>query len=599
VTLILSDTTPETLPEQVEWVIEGDRRKADELRGIGLQLKDQLRAQNVNDDKVYTLGPYEYPGGVKIAVQRQQQIYVDLYRIFIYWPPGLGGGPEPEQAEIPELEKGQFYWVPGCKARYDIKKSWENNIPNGELKDETILRGVSVSTLSAKQAGLPAGGVSPDGSIARSYRVASLPGNTAIETKLTSFLELSAKHIPPEGEFSISCVVVLNKEIEPDYTFSQKTNDLDCGYQIYNPIKPRVLRTEDGGETWGYTCPGSIAPILGVMIPSRFTDHYVDITWPWPSYSDNFINSELRVIGYREVGTICDGEPTLTSEYSTTSPYWDKVTVGSLTTLSGEFTDFWEDNTSVQNTAPYVSYCRFVVDGNYRSLSGRAVAQTQSGAKRYATVEDASFSDGKTTFILKDYQHQRYIKDANPSISFGDQPFPVCHPEGYLAGINLCGLFWYNGNRILAGKISDFQNEAQYSPIITNKLELDTPYHVVLSYAENGETTLYVTKIKSKDIAVYKSRGTTSKFYAYDSAGAALPLMSGTKYQELRSTDGEVVGQWLFSSNMLLGLPRFYRRALSSQEAKLLLLEAFNGVFVADDFEAAQLVGSGFKPVTI
>jgi hypothetical protein len=52
-------------------------------------------------------------------------------------------------------------------------------------------------------------------------------------------------------------------------------------------------------------------------------------------------------------------------------------------------------------------------------------------------------------------------------------------------------------------------------------------------------------------------------------------------------------------SHMDVGLVRFYHRELSKQEVQLLTREAFNSVFVADDFEAGALVGNGYKPITI
>lgn len=140
--------------------------------------------------------------------------------------------------EVPNrsgLQPGQFYWVPGCVARYDGRTDWKNVIPDGALAGE-FAYGVGDKDGNTKdkavsylKTGLPTAGSSPDGSIARDYGVMVMPGNdlSEIYENTDSGLKFSTAHIVSNGSFTISCVVKLNKNIDIDYSFSEKNKRAD------------------------------------------------------------------------------------------------------------------------------------------------------------------------------------------------------------------------------------------------------------------------------------------------------------------------------------------------------------------------------------
>jgi len=605
-------------PPVVRWHLFGDEQAADQLRGVGSQLMAQLDRGNVNNLNQCS-AVRQYDDGRKVEVVK----CYNFYDINITCPVKKGKTFEEAPQLVPQLEKGQFYWVPGCKARYDGVDGGANCIPDGKLAGEMIadLRGSddTKSTqqwLSRKDAGLPSCGISAGGIVARNYGVFVLPGDatTTEGLKAASGLHVTTDHIPMSGSFSISCVARLNKKLEYDYSFSDKTDELNCGYTVWNPIKPRVLSSPDG-KNWASLCPGSISPLIGSLIPSRFSSHYANFTYPWPVYNTNFVSNEIKYLGFREIGTICSDEPLLISDYASSSPYWDKIETGTLETLDGEFIDSWDENTDINNSAPYASYCKFKINGDHKQKVGtRAVATSGSDEKRYATVvsvKEELDSDGSVKDViltLKDYQYKLYINNFSTSITFGDQPFPVCHPQGYMIGINYIGLFWFNGNRILAGKICDFESEYQYNAVMSDELELGAWYHICMTYQQDdsnntdlGETKLYVTKLGDNTINIKSGMQSTGEFYNYSDTGVDVTISSGlSDWNYAPSKDSQLsdwVSAWTFSSVMDIGLPRFYHRTLSIAEAQLLTQEVFNGVFVADDFEANILMGLGFHPI--
>jgi hypothetical protein len=611
--LLFPDPTQPAFPlaEQIQWDLQGDKGAADRLRGVGLQVMEQLKRENVNDYPIYRLGPFEYPGGVRVRVFRQKQIFVDLYIVSIYAPPSE----QPKQVEdrelIPELEKGQFYWVPGCVARYDAVKDSKNCIPSGPLAGESVSAAGNASGATSVLAyrcidfGLPTPGASPDGSIVRNYHAVVLPGNS-VDTAMAdidSGLTFSADHIPTSGPFSLSCIVKLNSPVKVDYSFTEKTNELNDGFTNYNIFKPRFLTSADG-ESWSSLCPGSLAPLIGCLEISRFSDHWVKITPPWPPYNDNFVDNAVHAIGYREIGTICADEPLLTSDYDAASPYWDKVTTGELEALSGEFDGGWAENTETANTTPYASYCRFKVLGSHvKPVGTRAIRALDGGEKRYSTVYSCSYDEGTdtTSFVLKDYQHKLYMteSDGEASIIFGQQPFPVCHPQGYMVGMNLLGMCWFNGNRILAGKVCDFQGEYALPPTMSDPLEIGEWYHVCMTYDEEGKTNLYTTKLGVRTINVKSFLQSTSVFIPDKDLKFYSGIEMWNNAPSVTAPSSEWRAAWVYSAAMDIGLPRFYFHALSDDEVRALLLESFHGVFVADDYEAAQLIGAGLTPVTL
>jgi len=516
-----------------------------------------------------------------------------------------------------KLQEGAFYWVPGCMARYDLSRSDRNCIINSEIADSKVLTATGSDEVASSQtsktideAGLPRCGSSPGGLITREYRIMVLPGDST-ETKLSQFasgLQYSDEVVPLSGPFTVSCLIRLNEKIKYDYSFTEKTEEINNGFVVYNPIKPRVL-SSTAGETWFTECPGSIAPIIGILNPSRFSNHYVKMTNPWPSTNENFVSNQKKQIGYREIGSVCEDEPLLLTEYSRDSPYWDKVEIGSIETLEGEFVDFWEENTEINNAAPYASFCKFKVDGDHRMPIGTRVAGlTGSGDTRYATIdtftceynEDGSIKN--TTLTIKDYQYKLYINSTTPTLSFGSRPFPVCHKQGYMIGLNYIGLFFVNGNKILAGKLCDFENEYVYNKIMSSELNIGSYYHVCMTFDDSGNTALYLKEFGGGSDLLQEAQ-TTASFYNYSGFDQFLPYVSGGSAFAFTpgndSLASDWASSWLFSANMEIGLPRFYKRALSQKEVQLLTQELFNGQFVADDFETEQLISKGFQPILV
>ena len=584
--------------EQVFWSFQGDRVRADSLRGLAMQVVNRLKAANPTN-KIASDSLRLDDGSIIQVNKAYNFIYVT-----VFCPEKKRLLPVQEPVNIPVLQPGQFYHVPGCKARYSFKNEDLQNeiyVAPGTVDSsiDTTNTGQGVQTLLFKDVGLSPLLPSPDGSISRDAKVCYLEGADPGTGLSGGRLKMSSNNLPTSGAFSVSALVRLRKPIEMDYSFTPKTKELDCGYTVWNPIKPRILTSEDG-ETWSAVCPGSAVPLIGWHIPSRFSKHWVRFTYPWPAYNENFVASAENLIGYREVGTVCADEPLIESDYDAASPYWDKVVAGEQETLAGEFQNGWEENAEVANAAPYASFCTFKVDGEHGKAAGtRAVASLSDGSKRYSTVVsyiyeyngDGSVKD--TILTLKDYQFKLYMTDAQPSLVFGYQPFPVCHPQGYMIGTNFLGLLWYNGNRILAGKICDFESEYSLSPIVSDTLELETWYHVCMTLDKIGNAFLYLTKQFDTNTVIYKGIQSSGGFTAEDGFGEVLKLpVAADDWSFTRSPSDPIskyTSQWEFSSYMDITMMRFYHHALTKEEAVLLAKEAFGQAFVADDSEAGQL----------
>lgn len=593
--------------DQDRWILRGDERRADTLRGAALQLKASLDQGNVNALNQCSASR-RYDDGSVIEVRKNY----NFYELNIYCPHVEKKQEAAPVQIVPPLEKGQFYWVPGCFARYGFKEGEElyNEIPvqPGSISGDTSNSGRGVSFEKLKDVGLPPPGTSPDGSITREYRTCKLIEADPDSGYSGSSLNLSSVHIPSQGAFSISCVVRLREPIKMDYSFQYRTAELANGYTVWNPIKARLLTSTDG-VTWSAACPGSLAPLVGYKIPSRFSNHWVNFTYPWPTYNNNFVTGMVSQIGYREIGTVCPDEPLMASDYDSASPYWDKVTTGTLETLSGEFVTGWEENAEIQNVAPYASFCKFKIDGDHaKAVRTRAVASLEDGGKRYSTVSATEYernpdnSIKATILTLKDYQYKRFMTDASPVVTFGAQPFPVAHPEGYVNGVNIMGLCWINGDRIAAGKICDFETEYNLNPIVSDPIELGVWHHALMTYDDDAKTCLYLTKIGSNTIDMIFSNQSSGSYKNSDDYGESLRLKVGADdWRSSTSADSEssAISQWEYSSSMDIGLMRFYHLALSKSEAQLLTREVLDGVFVADDHEAAELQGKGLRPVLV
>lgn len=263
-------------PEQLVVRVHGDKVRAESYRGELAQFIAQVKLENINNYKVLTRYLDLPDGGYIRVFKNDNLIFAD-----IICPAVETSTPVAETVDLKPAPTGRFYWVPGCIGRYDFIDELSNGIPlkAGSVDGDTTNKGYGVSFVSRKAAGLPAPGVSPDGSIIRSYRVCQLEEADPDSGLSGSRLEMASAHIPMEGPFSISCVVRLRKEIQIDYSFSSKTSELASGYTVWNPYKARFLFSDDG-DKWTATCPGSIAPLVGYKIPSRFSDHWAKISYP-------------------------------------------------------------------------------------------------------------------------------------------------------------------------------------------------------------------------------------------------------------------------------------------------------------------------------
>lgn len=484
-------------PDQDRWLMQGDRERAESYRGAALQLKAGLDRGNALD-VTQCSATRRYDDGTVIQVDKRY----NFYTMSIFCPPA---GKEQQQEEapvVPGLEKGQFYWVPGCVGRYDLK-TFANSIPKEEYASKVKV-GRSVRFRNPVKIGIPSPGSIPEVGITRAYNAASMPGDNLDSADTSSSgLRFDSMMLPTSGAWSMSCIFRINYPIEYDYTFSQ--------LGVLNVIRPHVLFSRDG-VNWRFDCPGSICPLMGYMRPALFSSGYVDMTYPWPPYNNDF-SKTVRSYGYKEImpSGDCPSTPLLGEDFSEDSPYWDNV-----------YKDDWETH-----------------------------------------------------------------------------PYPL--PHGVMIGINFMGMMLYNGNRILAGKIADFESEWELKPIITDEICLGSMHFACVSCDESGKTTLYINRLGSRDVSVYSSAQAKRQFQLLDESGSSLSVSAGGESFHSGdvndSNSSDWFGSYRFSANMDIALPRFYHRELSTKEVELLLREAFGGVFVADDHEAEILIGMGLIPV--
>lgn len=485
-------------PDQDCWYLTGDRQRAARFRGAVLQLKAGLVA--ASGGGLISSTRREYSDGTVIEVRKAGNIF----QLFVHCPLFASTSGRDDVIPFVEPGPGQFFYLPECVGRFDFT-SYVNAIPKKKFA-ATMGVGRSVVFLKPSKRGLPAPGVVAAVGLTRDYRVAVMPGDALdTATASASALEFPATMLPSIGAWSVSCMFRLDAPVQYDYTFSQ----LD----VLNAVRPRVLFSGNGTD-WRFDCPGSVSPLVGYMRPSLFSSGYVDMTYPWPPYNNDF-SKTIRFYGYKEIvpSSDCWTAPLLESAFSDNSPYWDNVSRG----------------------------------------------------------------DGTT------------------------HPYPL--PHGVMIGINFMGMMLYDGNRLLAGKVVDFENEWNLSPIISNKLDIGSMYFVCLTHDESSISTLYINKIGTNDVVVYRKNQSTGKFPLTDEGGASLSVFSGGASFHSgdvgESDPSKWYGSYRFSASMDLALPRFFHRALRREEVNLLLLEAFQGVFVADDHEAAALVGRGLQPLMV
>ena len=169
------------------------------------------------------------------------------------------------------------------------------------------------------------------------------------------------------------------------------------------------------------------------------------------------------------------------------------------------------------------------------------------------------------------------------------------YPYGFLMGLQAAGLFVYGGTRLLGARISNFETQTGYAPVLTDALELGLWHHVVLTHAADGTIRIYLARKDSRQAWTY---GGTQPLCAMDTACSY--TMCGINAWTLRNgTTGAAIGAYRMNPTMDVALPRFFHYALSASQAFLLQQEALDGLFVADDHEVAQGTAQGLTPITI
>jgi hypothetical protein len=169
------------------------------------------------------------------------------------------------------------------------------------------------------------------------------------------------------------------------------------------------------------------------------------------------------------------------------------------------------------------------------------------------------------------------------------------YPYGFILGLQAAGLFVYGGNRLLGARISNFETQTGYTPVLTDALGLGLWYHVVLTHADGGTMQIYLARQDSSQAWTYAG---SQPLCAMDSACAY--TMSGVNAWTLHNgTTGAAIGAYRMNPVMDVALPRFFHYALSASQACLLQQEALDGLFVADDHEVAQAAAQGLTPITI
>jgi len=461
----------------------GDRQAAAALRPAAWRELAAMRRQNVNDlDAVSRT--VRFDDGRVIACRRLGGREL----VHLYAPPARDRRSAAVETgtRLRPAPDGHFYVIPGCLARYDGVSGLQNAIADGLLAQWRLGTGSRVAILPFDQTGLPDPGVAPLAGWERSFNAFSLPGGEG------SGLLYGPGHIPTSGAFSVSCLFRLTSRLNYDYTFDDRG--------VFSPIRPYVLQSLDG-ETFTWTCPGSLSPVAGFCEPDFHPGWSEEITYPWAPWNEDFSRRTETLTGIKRVSQACPDAPLLTPDGAAGSPYRD----------------------------------------------------AQAAA------------------------------------------YP--HPHGFVAGMRTAGLFVADGDRLLAGRISDFSTQYGFAPILTPSLDLGVWRHAVLSYAEGGATVLHLAaQGQTPDQwAAYETVQPVGAM-AMDQGYAASGVNSGFFVSD---RTGERISGFRMNAAMDVALVRFFHHALDADQARLLHYEAFFGEFVADEFEAGPLAAQGLTPIVI
>ncbi|MFZ5813458.1 MAG: hypothetical protein ACOY4F_15585 [Thermodesulfobacteriota bacterium] len=171
------------------------------------------------------------------------------------------------------------------------------------------------------------------------------------------------------------------------------------------------------------------------------------------------------------------------------------------------------------------------------------------------------------------------------------------HPHGFVVGMRLAGLFIADGDRLLAGRISDFSSQYGRDPILTGSLNMGVWHHAVLSSAEDGTTTLHLA-VDGQEPGDWTTYAAAQPVGDMD-MGGNYPASGVNAGYLVNDRSGERIGGFRMNAALDIALPRFFHEALDADQARLLHEEAFCGRFVADECEMAAIAAKGLTPIII
>ncbi|QLA21272.1 hypothetical protein [Desulfolutivibrio sulfoxidireducens] len=183
----------------------------------------------------------------------------------------------------------------------------------------------------------------------------------------------------------------------------------------------------------------------------------------------------------------------------------------------------------------------------------------------------------------------------DPYLDAGGKAYP--HPHGFVVGMRFVGLFIADGDRLLAGRISDFATGYGYEPILTGSLELGAWHHAVLSYEKDGTATLFLA-VHGQEPDDWKTYAAAQPVGAMD-MGQDYPASGVNAGYLVNDKSGERISGFRMNAALDIALPRFFHEALDADQARLLHEEAFCGRYVADECEMAAIAAKGLSPIII
>lgn len=170
------------------------------------------------------------------------------------------------------------------------------------------------------------------------------------------------------------------------------------------------------------------------------------------------------------------------------------------------------------------------------------------------------------------------------------------HPAGFVAGVQGVGLFIYDGDRLMAAKMSDFKSQYAYAPVLSDRVAVGVWHFAAMTYEADGSARLYLAPEGQTDALAHfaGNQPVCALDAAFDKTASGV-----NSYYIISDLTKERISQFRMNPAMDIAMPRFFHYALSPGQVRLLQLEATGGVFVADEHEAGELVAAGYEPIVI